>query len=126
MEDDLDGLNEQTVNMRTIEDLSVAQKAKQFDILINLIRKKTISDTGKNIQLLTLAPQTCSRNTLANFLGVSGYVVRESRQIFETTSILTYEVSRSTKSFDTNYNAYAVIVLESTSSFSARKINVVQ
>ena len=40
MENDLDGLNEQTVNMRTIEDLSVAQKAKQFDILINLIRKK--------------------------------------------------------------------------------------
>lgn len=89
MEDDLDGLNEETVNMRTIEGLSVAQKAEQFDILMNLIRKKvTISDTGKNIQLLTLAPQTCSRNTLADFFGVSEYVVRESRQIFETTGIL--------------------------------------
>ena len=57
--------------MRTIEGLSVTQKAEQFDILMNLIRKKvTISDTGKNIQLLTLAHQTCSRNTLADFFGI--------------------------------------------------------
>ena len=40
MEDDLDGYNGKTVNTRTIEGLSVAQKAEQIDILLNLIKNK--------------------------------------------------------------------------------------
>ena len=51
-----------------MEGLSITQKTEQYDILMDLIRKKVaISDTDVKIQLLNLAPQTCSRNTLANF-----------------------------------------------------------
>ena len=35
MEDDLDGLDEENVIMRTIEGLSVAKKAEQFDFFLN-------------------------------------------------------------------------------------------
>ena len=75
--------------MIKIEGLSVIQKAEQYDILMGLIRQKiAISDTNKKIQLLTLGPQTCPRNSLTNFFGVSDYLVRESRQVFKTTGIL--------------------------------------
>ena len=75
--------------MVKIEGLSVIQKAEQYDTLMNLVREKVaISDTDKKIQLLTLGPQTCPRFTLANFFGVSDYLVRESRQVFKTTGIL--------------------------------------
>ena len=54
--------------MMKFEGLSVIQKAEQYDYLKDLIRRKVaISDRDKNIQLLTLGPQTCSRNTLADF-----------------------------------------------------------
>ena len=49
-----------------IEGLSVIQKAEQYDILMDLIRRKVaISETDKKFQLLTLGSQTCTRNTLA-------------------------------------------------------------
>ena len=73
----------------TIEGLWIIQKVEQYDLLMDLIRKKiAVSDTEKKIQLLTLGPQTCSRNTLVEYFGVSDYLVRESRQVFKTTGIL--------------------------------------
>ena len=56
---------------------------------MNLIRQKiSDSSTKEQLQLLTLAPQTCSRETLTSFFGVSEYLLRESRDLFKKSGIL--------------------------------------
>ena len=42
----------------------------------------------KRLGTAALGPQTCSRNALVEYFGVSDYIVRESRQVFKTTGIL--------------------------------------
>ena len=55
---------------------------------MNLVREKVSqSDTPKQLQLLTLAPQSCSRETVSEYFGVSVHLVRESRKLFKKTSI---------------------------------------
>ena len=69
--------------------MSTKEKADQYDVLLDLIQEKVAcSNTPKQIQLLTLAPQTCSRKTLAKFFGVSDYIIRESREVFKEKVIL--------------------------------------
>ena len=69
--------------------LNVEQKAEQYDKLMNLIRKKiSHSDINEQIQLLTLAPQNCSREVLSEYFDVSEYLVRESREILNRAGIL--------------------------------------
>ena len=56
---------------------------------MNLIRKKiSHSDINEQIQLLTLAPQNCSREVLSEYFDVSEYLVRESREILNRAGIL--------------------------------------
>ena len=43
--------------------------------------------THKQLQFLTLAPQTCSRELLSEFFDVSEYL-RESREVFKKNGIL--------------------------------------
>ena len=44
--------------------------------------------THKQLQFLTLAPQTCSRELLSEFFDVSEYLIRESREVFKKNGIL--------------------------------------
>ena len=75
--------------MNKLEVLTIEQKAEQFDKLMGLIREKISHSTKqKQLQLLTLAPETCSRETIADFFGVSEYLVRESRELFKKNVIL--------------------------------------
>ena len=41
------------------------------------------SNTQRQIQLLTFAPQNCSRKSLINYFQVSDHVVRESRELLK-------------------------------------------
>ena len=73
--------------LSTIKGLNVEQKAEQYDILMNLIRKKiSHSDINEQIQLLTLA--NCSREVLSEYFDVSEYLVHESREILNRAGIL--------------------------------------
>ena len=64
--------------------LTIEQKAEQFDIIMSLIKSEVKnSDTQRKIQLLTFAPQSCSRESLTNYFQVSDHVVRESRELFK-------------------------------------------
>ena len=72
-----------------IHELTIEQKAVQCDLLLNQLRMKVSnSDTPTQIQLLTLAPQNSSRESLSEFFGVSEYIIRESRELLKKSSIL--------------------------------------
>ena len=49
--------------------------------------KVSEADTRKKIQLLTLEPQSCSHETIADFFGISDYIVRESRELYRKSGI---------------------------------------
>ena len=60
--------SEESLNTPIKLDLTIEQKAKQFDILMDLIRMKvTEAESQYKLQLLTLAPQYCSCETITNF-----------------------------------------------------------
>ena len=50
--------------------------------------KVSNSDTPTQIQLLTLAPQNSSRESISEFFGVSEYIIRESRELLKRSGIL--------------------------------------
>ena len=56
----------------------------------SILKKVSEGDTRKKIQLLTLVPQSCSHRTIAHFIGVLGYTVSESRELFRKSGILGY------------------------------------
>ena len=75
--------------MTSIKGLTTEQKAEQYDILMNLIRNKiSESDINEQLQLLTLAPQNCSREVLSEYFGVSKHLVRQSRELLKRAGIL--------------------------------------
>ena len=56
---------------------------------MELIRNEVSkSEVQKKVQLLTLAPQNCSREVISRFFGVSTYMVERSRKVFEKNGIL--------------------------------------
>ena len=56
---------------------------------MDLIRQKiSLSKPKEQLKLLTLSPQTCSRESLTYFFGVSDYLVHESRVLFKKSGIL--------------------------------------
>ena len=75
--------------LTSIKGLTVKQKANQYDILMDLIRKFfSQSDINEQLQLLTLAPQNCSREVLSDYFGVSKHLIRESRELLRRGAIL--------------------------------------
>ena len=56
---------------------------------MELIRNEVSNtEVQKRVQLLTLAPQNCSREVISRFFGVSTYMVERSRKVFEKNGIL--------------------------------------
>ena len=56
---------------------------------MSLIKNKVNnSNTQTQIQLLTFAPQNCSRESLIKYFEVSDHVVRESRELFKKNGLL--------------------------------------
>ena len=50
--------------------------------------KVTEAESQYKLQLLTLAPQSCSHETITHFFGVSDYTVHQSRKLFKQSGIL--------------------------------------
>ncbi|XP_049777645.1 uncharacterized protein LOC126175133 [Schistocerca cancellata] len=71
------------------EDKSVVEKAKDFDVMISLMKEK-ISSVGRSrkIQILTLAPDSWSRNKVMKEFNVSEYMVRQARKLKSEKGIL--------------------------------------
>ena len=71
-----------------IGNLTVEQKAEEYDRLICLIKHEiSHSDTHKQTQLLTLAPQNCSREAVSKYFGTSLYLVDLSRELLKNKGI---------------------------------------
>ena len=50
--------------------------------------KVSESESQYKLLLLALAPQSCSRETITNFFGVSEYTVHQSGELFKQSGIL--------------------------------------
>ena len=75
----------------TTEDVDLSQiKTENFDRLMQLIKEKlsTIKTNREIIQVLTLAPETCSIKKVANFFNVTEYAACKARSLVQEKGIL--------------------------------------
>jgi hypothetical protein len=71
------------------EDRNVVKKAKDFDKMISLLKEKTLSvGRSQKIQILTLAPESWSKDKVVNEFKVSEYMVRQARKLKQEKGIL--------------------------------------
>ena len=73
-----------------IGNLTVEQKAEEYDRLMFMIKNEIFlshSDTHKQTQLLTLAPQNCSCEDISKYFGTSLYLVDLSRELLKNKGI---------------------------------------
>lgn len=67
----------------------LSQKAKDFDVMISLIKEKIVSvGRSKQIQILTLAPPSWSKEKIMAEFNVSEYLVRQARKLKKEKGIL--------------------------------------
>lgn len=71
------------------EDTSMVKKAQDFDVMISLLKEKILSvGRSQKIQILTLAPESWSKEKVMKEFNVSEYMVRQARKLKREKGIL--------------------------------------
>lgn len=71
------------------EDTSMVKKAQDFDVMICLLKEKILSvGRSQKIQILTLAPESWSKEKVMKEFNVSEYIVRQARKLKREKGIL--------------------------------------